>query len=159
MQFTFVPLFLALTSAQGYLRPSACRPLANGLISDCGSSTDAFQIKDVILTPSIPIAGQPLEIHLIGDLKKEITFGSVTSISTKINGSKLGTVELDTCAIAKERNLMVHCPAKPQHFDIKNTIKIPAYAPKGTYDINAFGFTHDKVRIFNVTIKHTSKDY
>ncbi|KAJ9078424.1 hypothetical protein DSO57_1006836 [Entomophthora muscae] len=158
MQFTFVPLFLALTSAQQYSGPSTCRPIASGMILDCGSQSDAFQLKDVILKPSVPVAGQPLDIHLIGNLKQEIASGSTASISPTVNGAQLGDVNLDICKLAKERNLKVQCPVKPMKVDMDYSFKIPAYAPKGTYDISAYGFNQEKVRIFNITIKHSSQE-
>lgn len=159
MQFSVVSLTLALVSAQEYSRPSACRSFANGLIQDCGSLADAFHIKDVILTPPVPVAGQPLDVHLIGHLSKEIAEGSTTTLSANVNGAQYGNIDLNICELAKARALPVQCPVKPMHVDMHHTLDIPANAPKGVYFIKAHGFNQDNVRIFNITLQHTSKGY
>ncbi|KAJ9077573.1 hypothetical protein DSO57_1015586 [Entomophthora muscae] len=136
--------------------PSAPRMFGNGVIQDFGTSSDAFSISDIILTPSVPVAGQPLDVHLIGKLKKTIDKGSKVVIKADYDGSSILDIELDACELASERKFKHQCPAQPEAFDVHHTLRIPGDAPKGNYAIKAYGFNQDNVRIFNVSIIHNS---
>ncbi|KAJ9057273.1 Phosphatidylglycerol/phosphatidylinositol transfer protein [Entomophthora muscae] len=143
--------------AQTYTEPAAPRVYANGMIIDNGSPSDVFQISDIILTPAVPVAGQPLDVHLIGKLKKVIDQGSKTTIKANYDGAEVMNIDLDVCELAKDRKFKHQCPAQPEDFDIHHTLKIPGSSPKGNYAINAFGFNQNNERIFNVSIIHNSQ--
>ncbi|KAJ9077566.1 hypothetical protein DSO57_1015579 [Entomophthora muscae] len=136
---------------------AASRVYANGIITDNGVPSDAFVISNIILTPAVPVAGKPLDVHLIGELKSTIDQGSKTYIKATFEGASVMDADLDICQLAKDRKFKHQCPSKPQDFDVHHTIKIPAYAPKGVYNFNAYGFNQDNQRIFNISIYHASK--
>ncbi|KAJ9075355.1 Phosphatidylglycerol/phosphatidylinositol transfer protein [Entomophthora muscae] len=136
--------------------PTTPSVFANGMIVNNGSPSDTFQISDIILTPAVPVAGKPLDVHLIGKLKKVIDLGSKTTIKANYDGAEIMNIGLDVCELAKDRKFKHQCPAQPEDFDVHHTLKIPASSPKGNYVINAYGFNQDNVRIFNVSIIHNS---
>ncbi|KAJ9077567.1 Phosphatidylglycerol/phosphatidylinositol transfer protein [Entomophthora muscae] len=166
MQFNVVATILFAVSGsaadyarpvQTYTEPAAPRVYANGMVQDNGSPNDAFQINDIILTPAVPVAGQPLDVHLIGKLKKVIDKGSKASININYDGAEVMDIELDACEIAKDRKLKYQCPAQPEDIDYHHTLKIPLSSPKASYVINSYGTNQDNEPIFNVTIKHASQ--
>ncbi|KAJ9057277.1 Phosphatidylglycerol/phosphatidylinositol transfer protein [Entomophthora muscae] len=136
--------------------PAVPRVFANGMITDNGSPSDAFRINNIILTPAVPVAGQPLDVHLIGKLNKVLDRGSKAIIKANYDGAEIMNIELDACELAKDRKFKYQCPAQPEDVDIHHTLRIPGSSPKGNYVINSYGFNQDNVRIFNVTILHNS---
>ncbi|KAJ9057278.1 Phosphatidylglycerol/phosphatidylinositol transfer protein [Entomophthora muscae] len=143
-----------------YKKSAAPRIFANGIVADNGNSSDDFNIENIVLTPTVPKAGQPLDVHLVGKLKKMLDQGSRVFIKAKLDGRTIANFEMDLCGLARDRKFKHQCPAQPEDFDIHHTLMIPAGSPKGTYVFNAYGLDQDNGRIFNVsTIQNTRDSY
>lgn len=165
MQFNIFTTISALVVAsqvsaaapQSYSRPAppsaaGCKQLANGIVYDCGSANDSFHITNVILLPPKPVKGQPLDIHLVGELREVVTFGSKTVIKASYGGVQVLNLNKDICELAVQRKTGYSCPVKPQYFNTHHTLQIPSYAPGGDYEIDAFGVAQNNRQIFKVKI-------
>lgn len=124
----------------------------------CGDpSNDIFIIESVNLIPNLPVAGQPLEIEVVGKVKEDIVPGAYAEITVKWNLVTLyRDPHADLCKNAKQV-YPKGCPV-PQgtRIIVKKTVDVPKTIPPGTYHItaNAVNKNSDPITCLTATVHY-----
>lgn len=137
----------ALFCLQGTRSEETCRPMAGGLVKDCGVPSDLFQLQDFIFEEP-PRRGFPVKMHFTGRLNKVVAQGSVVSTKVIYNGFEFLTYNQDVCSLSLELNTGYPCPVAPQTFNMSFTGPIPFFTPPGKYSFTLVGYSENKERIF-----------
>ncbi|KAJ9082671.1 Phosphatidylglycerol/phosphatidylinositol transfer protein [Entomophthora muscae] len=132
----------------------SCKKMAGGVVSNCGNNQDAFFLKNVKLMGK-PARGSELKIQVDGVVRETINPGAKVTIKIKRQGRTLINITKDICELLVERKVGYKCPVKAQKISKTHVLKIPGYAPRGDYDIEASGVNKNNRRIFKVNIKAT----
>ncbi|KAJ9077000.1 hypothetical protein DSO57_1020896 [Entomophthora muscae] len=131
-----------------------CRPLAKGVVSDCGKSNDVFQFSDIVLTPEAPTWNATNYIRIQGTLKETLTYGTYVNV-TILQGGKQHDDNKDLCAMLDQLRTQKRCPVSPQDIAFVNSLDITSYFPTGNYKIKVIGFTNTSRQLFNFRIDAT----
>eukprot|EP01112_Ceratiomyxa_fruticulosa_P022583 TRINITY_DN831_c0_g1_i1.p1 TRINITY_DN831_c0_g1~~TRINITY_DN831_c0_g1_i1.p1 ORF type:complete len:157 (-),score=41.49 TRINITY_DN831_c0_g1_i1:158-628(-) len=114
--------------------------------SDCGTSSDHFQIGTVSIIPDPPVKGQPLTVSVSGTLNEEVTAGNI-SIYVKYG---FITILKQTDNICDQDYLPCPIQAGPYTHNITETI--PADTPSGHYTGQVQAIDQNKQEILCVSL-------
>eukprot|EP01132_Coremiostelium_polycephalum_P010771 gene10771-13188_t len=99
--------------------------------TNCGSSSDHFQISSVSITPDPPVKGQLLTVTASGNLDETITAGNV-HILVKYGFITLINQNENFCSSDNP----IPCPVQPGSYSHTVNATIPGNAPSGKYTGN-----------------------
>ncbi|EGG20835.1 hypothetical protein DFA_00700 [Cavenderia fasciculata] len=99
--------------------------------TNCGSSSDHFQIGSVTITPDPPVKGQDITVTANGNLNEEITSGNV-KLLVKFGFITILNQNEDLCQAKNP----IPCPLQPGAYNHTITAQIPSNAPSGKYSGN-----------------------
>ncbi|KAJ9082670.1 Phosphatidylglycerol/phosphatidylinositol transfer protein [Entomophthora muscae] len=149
----FQSLFFTLFAAT-QVASQGCKPMAGGVVSNCGNNKDAFVIQNIKLMGTTT-RGSELTVKLDGILRETVTKGAKVTIKVKRRGRTLLNVNRDICDLLTERKIGYTCPVKAQKVSKTHKIKIPGYIPPGEYETEVTGINSNNRRIFKVNVKTT----
>jgi len=109
--------------------------------NDCGSPTDAVQIKSLRVDPDPPKPGEKLTIYATGTVKETIDEGAYADVVVKLGLIKLLTRRFDVCEELSKANATLQCPIKPGDYDIVQSVDLPREIPKAKFIVQARAFT------------------
>jgi len=117
---------------------------AGDIWSNCGSASDDFQIKTVVITPDPPVIGQNLTVAVTGALSTQITSG-VVAVNIAWNGVPLISQNFSLCDIVTS---VEKCPlnAGPQAFSVSQLL--PSQTPAGSFNGTVQAFDQNNNEVF-----------
>ncbi|KAM0750792.1 hypothetical protein T439DRAFT_301792 [Meredithblackwellia eburnea MCA 4105] len=110
---------------------------------DCGTPDDVIQIESIALKPDPPQPGHNLTIYGSGTTKSLISDGTYADVVVKLGLIKLLSKRFDVCEELGNANATLQCPIEPDHYNIVQTVDLPAEIPPAKYVIRADVFTQD----------------
>jgi hypothetical protein len=113
--------------------------------SICNEHENTFQLKELVLEPSVPIKGENMNIQIKGDLSRDIMFGTTVIVSVKLNVVRLMKKTIDLC---KELDGKINCPIVKGNQFYNETFKIPSEVPNGKYTVDILMLNSDNSKIF-----------
>ncbi|ORY28512.1 MD-2-related lipid-recognition domain-containing protein, partial [Naematelia encephala] len=110
---------------------------------DCGTATDAVQIKTITVSPDPPVPGKNLTVTVDADVLKILDDGAYADVTVKLGLIKLLQKQFDVCEEAKNANASVQCPVDPGAYNVVQTVELPREIPKAKFSVAVRGYTAD----------------
>mmetsp|Transcript_20935 Transcript_20935/g.31164 ORF Transcript_20935/g.31164 Transcript_20935/m.31164 type:complete len:149 (+) Transcript_20935:726-1172(+) len=114
--------------------------------SNCGSSSDDFQVSNVLISPDPPIKGAPLNLVVNGTLSKTVTGGSV---SAKLKYGFITIVDKTEPICELQKGV---CPIASGVYGTNQTVVVPDAIPNGKYIAHVEATDQDANQILCVDI-------
>ncbi|KAG2118442.1 ML domain-containing protein [Suillus clintonianus] len=108
---------------------------------DCGSSSDAIQVKSISLSPDPPKPGQDLTVTVVGTAQQRIEDGAYADVVVKLGLIKLLSKSFDVCEEARSANASIQCPIDEGEYTVVQTVALPKEIPQAKFSVSVRGYT------------------
>ncbi|KAG2159945.1 ML domain-containing protein [Suillus bovinus] len=121
--------------------------------SDCGSPTDAVQLKSISLSPDPPKPGQDLTVTVVATAQQPIEDGAFADVVVKLGLIKLLSKTFDLCEEARNANASIQCPVKEGDYTVVETVALPKEIPQAKFTVAVKGYTADELDMLCLDLK------
>ncbi|KAI9259404.1 ML domain-containing protein [Phascolomyces articulosus] len=137
-----------ITQTTAWLQPQFIRqhkwsPFKTDLIEDCSDDSYILDIRDITLTPSIPVPGEDLIIEAEGKLKETVKEGAAALVHVKLGVVTLLRKEFDICQELDNNDTQLKCPIEKGLIKITQKVTLPKEIPKAHFKVAVNAWNHD----------------
>ncbi|KAI7852501.1 ML domain-containing protein [Circinella umbellata] len=118
-----------------YVRQYRWSSFETDLIEDCSDDSYILEIKDITLTPPMPVPGEDLIIEAVGYLKETVDQGASANVLVKLGVVTLLHKDFDICGQLEDNDTELKCPIENGLIKVTQKVTLPKEIPKAHFKV------------------------
>ncbi|KAL0080272.1 ML domain-containing protein [Phycomyces blakesleeanus] len=133
---------------------SHANPSKPSIIKDCGDKSYMVEIKDITLTPAVPVPGKEISVVATGHIKEKLLPGAYADVLVKVGDVDVLKKQYDLCQVMKDNKTNIQCPVKKGKVKFTHKVTIPKDIPKALFkvEVRAFDVNKKKLACLNLAV-------